>query len=140
VQSISTHIELVTPMSKFNPVLSVAGRIMIALLFILSGYSKFVSIEGTQGYMMSVGLPGFLIYPTILLEIGGGLAIIAGYQTRLIALVFAAYCLLSGFLFHSNFSDQMQFIMFLKNIAIAGGFLFLVRDGAGALSIDNRGA
>jgi len=126
-------------MTRFNPVLSLAGRVMIALIFVVAGYNKLGSIEGTQAYIMSVGLPGFLVYPTILLEIVGGLAIMVGYQTRIVALVLAAFCLLSGFLFHGNFADQMQSILFMKNVAMAGGFLFLVRDGAGALSIDNRG-
>ena len=73
-------------MTKFNPVFSLAGRVMIASIFILSGFAKISAIEGTQGYMEAMGLPGILVYPTILFEIAAGLAIIAGYRTRYMAL------------------------------------------------------
>ncbi len=96
------------------------------------------AIEGMQGYMEASGLPGILIYPTILFEVAAGLAIIAGYQTRLVALALAGFTLLSALIFHNQLGDQMQFGMFMKNIAMTGGFLFLVRHGAGELSIDNR--
>ncbi len=125
-------------MKKFNTVFSLAGRVMIALIFVLSGFSKISAIEGMQGYMEAMGLPGILIYPTILFEVAADLAIIAGFQTRSVALALAGFSLLSAFIFHSQLGDQMQFIMFMKNVAIAGGFLFLARFGAGELSIDNR--
>jgi len=125
-------------MDKFNPVFSLAGRVMIALIFVLSGFNKISAIEGMQGYMEASGLPGILIYPTILFEVAAGLAIIAGYQTRLVALALAGFTLLSALIFHNQLGDQMQFGMFMKNVAMTGGFLFLVRFGAGELSIDNR--
>ena len=125
-------------MNKFNPFFSLAGRVMIALIFVLSGFGKISVIEGTQGYMDAMGLPGILVYPTILFEIVAGLAIIAGYQTRYVALALAGYSLLTAVIFHSQLGDQTQFFMFMKNVAMAGGFLFLVRHGAGELSIDNR--
>ncbi len=125
-------------MDKFNPVFSLAGRVMIALIFVLSGFNKISAIEGMQGYMEASGLPGILIYPTILFEVAGGLAIIAGFQTRLVALALAGFSLLSALIFHNQLGDQMQFILFMKNVAMAGGFLFLARYGAGELSIDNR--
>ncbi len=125
-------------MNKFNPIFSLAGRVMIALIFVLSGLSKISAIEGTQGYMESMGLPGILIYPTILFEVAAGFAIIAGFQTRLVALALAGFTLLSAFIFHNQLGDQMQFIMFMKNVAMAGGLLFLARFGAGELSIDNH--
>ncbi len=125
-------------MDKFNPVFSLAGRVMIALIFVLSGLNKISAIEGMQGYMEASGLPGILIYPTILFEVAAGLAIIAGFQTRLVALALAGFTLLSALIFHNQLGDQMQFGMFMKNVAMAGGFLFLVRHGAGELSIDNR--
>ena len=90
--------------------------------------------------MESQGVPGALLLPTILLEIGGALAIIAGWQTKLVALALAGFSLLAGILFHGNFADQMQQILFLKNVAIAGGFLFLAANGAGAWSLDARRA
>ncbi len=127
-------------MTQFNPLFSFAGRVMIALIFVLSGFSKISAIQGTQGYMEAMGLPGILVYPTILFEIGAGLAIIAGYQTRYVALTLAGYSLLTAFIFHAQLADQTQLIMFMKNVAMAGGFLFLARNGAGELSIYNRRA
>ncbi len=125
-------------MNKLNPVFSLAGRVMIALIFVLAGLSKISAIEGTQGYMEAMGLSGILIYPTILFEVGAGLAIIAGFQTRYVALALAGFSLLSAFIFHNQLGDQTQFILFMKNVAMAGGFLFLARYGAGELSIDNH--
>ena len=125
-------------MNKLNPVFSLSGRVMIALIFVLAGLSKISAIEGTQGYMEAMGLPGILIYPTILFEVAAGLAIIAGFKTRYVALALAGFSLLSAFIFHNHLGDQMQFILFMKNVAMAGGFLFLARFGAGELSIDNR--
>ncbi len=125
-------------MNKFNPIFSLAGRAMIALIFVLSGLSKISAIEGTQGYMEAMGVPGILIYPAILFEVVAGLAIIAGFQTRLVALALAGFTLLLALIFHNQLGDQTQFILFIKNVAIAGGFLFLARYGAGELSIDNR--
>ncbi len=125
-------------MSKFNPLLSLAGRVMIALIFVLAGLSKISAIEGTQGYMEAMGLSGILIYPTILFEVAAGLAIIAGFKTRYVALALAGFSLLSALIFHSQLGEQMQFILFMKNVAMAGGFLFLARYGAGELSIDNH--
>lgn len=124
-------------MNKLNPVFSLAGRVMIALIFVLAGLSKISAIEGTQGYMEAMGLSGILIYPTILFEVGAGLAIIAGFQTRYVALGLAGFSLLSAFIFHNQLGEQTQFILFMKNVAMAGGFLFLARYGAGELSIDN---
>ena len=124
-------------MNKLNPVFSLAGRVMIALIFVLAGLSKISAIEGTQGYMEAMGLSGILIYPTILFEVGAGLAIIAGFQTRYVALGLAGFSLLSALIFHNQLGDQTQFILFMKNVAMAGGFLFLARYGAGELSIDN---
>ena len=125
-------------MNKFNPIFSLAGRAMIALIFVLSGLSKISAIEGTQGYMEAMGVPGILIYPAILFEVVAGLAIIAGFQTRLVALALAGFTLLLALIFHNQLGDQTQFILFLKNIAIAGGLLFLARHGAGELSLDKR--
>ncbi len=125
-------------MNKYNPIFSLAGRAMIALIFVLSGLSKMSAIEGTQGYMEAMGVPGILIYPTILFEVVAGLAIIAGFQTRLVALALAGFTLLLALIFHNQLGDPMQFILFIKNVAITGGLLFLARHGAGELSFDNR--
>jgi len=117
---------------------SLAARLLLALIFIVAGWGKLQDPVGTAGYMSTVGLPAFLVWPTILLELGGGILILIGFQTRIVALLLAGFCVLSGALFHNNFADQMQAINFLKNLAIAGGFLSLVVNGAGGWSLDNR--
>ena len=88
--------------------------------------------------MESVGVPGMLLPLVIVLEVFGGLAVLVGWQTRLAAFALGGFSLISAVIFHANFGDQMQMIMFMKNIAIAGGFLFLVANGPGALALDNR--
>lgn len=125
-------------MNNLNSIYSVGGRILIALIFVLAGLNKIGAIEGTQGYMEAMGVPGMLIYPTILFEVGAGIAIMIGYQARIVALALAAFCLVTAFTFHNSLGDQTQFVMFMKNLAMAGGFLFLVRDGAGQPSLDSR--
>lgn len=125
-------------MNAVSPVAMLLGRILISFMFVMAGLQKVGSIAGTQGYMESVGVPGILIYPTILLEVFGGLAVLLGYQTRIAALLLAAFCVLSGVLFHFDPSNQMQMTMLMKNFAIAGGFLFLVAKGPGGLSIEGR--
>jgi putative oxidoreductase len=112
------------------------SRILLASLFIVAGVSKIGNYAGTQGYMASVGLPGFLLPLVILLEAGGALALIVGFQVRLVALAMAGFTIVSALLFHFNFADQMQSLMFLKNLSIAGGLLTLAASGAGRWSID----
>ena len=125
-------------MKMLSPWALLVGRVLISYMFILSGLSKITGLEGTQGYMEMVGVPGILIYPAILVEVLGGLAVLLGYQTRIAAVLLAGFCVLSGFLFHFVPADQMQMISFNKNIAIAGGFLFLAAMGPGSLSIEGR--
>ncbi|NOR62539.1 MAG: DoxX family membrane protein [Rhodobacteraceae bacterium] len=114
------------------------GRVLIAMMFVMAGFGKIVDYAGTQGYMEMMGVPGALLPLVIITEIGGGLAIILGWQTRLAALALAGFSLISAVIFHADFADQMQMTMFLKNVSIAGGFLFLVAHGAGAYALDNR--
>ena len=114
------------------------GRILIALIFVTAGYGKIGAYEATQGYMDAMGVPGGLLPLVIILELGGGILLMLGLFTRYIALALAGFSILSAILFHGNFSDQMQEIMFLKNLSIAGGFLFLVAFGAGKISLDSR--
>ncbi len=123
-----------TAMTYANPL----GRVLIAAMFVLSGINKISGFAGTQAYMESQGVPGMLLPLVILLEVAGGLAIVVGWQTRIAAFLLAGFCVLAAVLFHNDFSNQMQMILFMKNIAIAGGFLFLVANGPGALSLDNR--
>jgi putative oxidoreductase len=117
-----------------------AGRILLATMFLLAGLQKIGGFAGTQAYMESAGVPGALLPLVIALEIGGALAIIAGWRTRLTALLLAGFTLVAAFLFHRVPGDAMQAILFLKNLAIAGGFLLLVARGAGGWSLDARRA
>jgi len=114
------------------------GRVLIAIIFFMSGINKFFSYTGTQGYMEAMGVPGELLPLVIIVQVLAGLAVIIGWQTRLAALALAGFCIVSAVIFHTNFADQIQFIMFLKNLAIAGGLLFLVSNGPGAYALDNR--
>ncbi len=101
------------------------GRIMLAAIFVMAGVGKISDIQGTMGYMNAMGVPGILVYPAIALEVLGGLAIIANYQTKLAALALAAFSVIAALLFHNNVADKMQMIMFMKDISMAGGLLLL---------------
>lgn len=118
--------------------MSLVSRLLLSALFIMGGFGKITAIGATQGYMESKGIPGILIYPTILLELGGGIMIVLGLQTRIVAALLAGFCIVSAFVFHSDLADQMQYIMFMKNLGLAGGFLLLVQHGAGAIAIDKK--
>lgn len=113
------------------------ARILMSVMFIVAGYSKIGAYAGTQEYMAAVGVPGVLLPLVILLELGGGLAILFGFVTRWVAVAFALFCLVSAWLFHNVPGDQMQQIMFMKNVTIAGGFLILACAGAGKFSFDH---
>ncbi len=126
-------------MEKLNPYFGLAGRVLLAILFVVAGYGKIGAYAGTQGYMESMGMPGMLLPLVIVLELGGGLAIIAGWQTRIVAILLAGFTLLAAFTFHLDFADRMESIMFMKNLSVAGGFLLLAAYGPGALALDNRG-
>jgi len=120
--------------------LPLLGRILIAAIFVLSGISKLTAPAGTIAYIQSAGLPApTLAYGIALaVELGGGLLLIAGYRTRLVAGILAAFAFATAFGFHSNLADQNQFIHFFKNVAMAGGLLQVAAFGGGAVSIDNR--
>ncbi len=117
-------------------VADLAGRILMAAIFLIAGTGKIGAYAGTQGYMHAHGLPGALLPAVIALELGGGLLIVAGAWTRIAALALAGFSVLAALIFHANFADAMQQINFLKNLAIAGGFLLLAANGAGAWSVD----
>jgi putative oxidoreductase len=114
------------------------GRLLMAQIFLLAGLSKISAYEGTQGYMEAFGLPGALLPLVIVFEVGAGLALIAGVLTRYVAWALAAFSVVSALVFHTDFGDQTQMILFMKNLAMAGGLLFLGVTGAGALSLDAR--
>lgn len=127
-------------MSNIQLLAAPAGRILIAAMFVISGFGKITNYGGTTGYMEAMGVPGIVLPLVILLEVGGGLAIIAGWNTRLVAFAMAGFSIVTALVFHSDFAVQEQMINFMKNMSIAGGFLFLVANGAGAYSLDNRTA
>ena len=114
------------------------GRVLISSIFIMAGISKISGYAGTQGYMESMGVPGALLPLVILLQVGGGLAVLSGWQTRIAAFLLAGFSVLSALIFHANFGDQAQSILFMKNMAMAGGLLFLVSGGKHAWSIDAK--
>lgn len=118
-------------------VAKLVGRVLMALMFVSAGWSKIGGYEGTQGYMESMGVPGAILPLVILVELGGGLAVLFGFLTRWAALGLSLFCLLSAFLFHYVPDDQAQMINFMKNITIAGGFLILACAGAGKFSVDH---
>jgi putative oxidoreductase len=115
-----------------------AGRVLLAGLFLLSGLGKLGAYSATAAYMSSGGVPGALLPVVIATEVIGGVAIILGWKTRTVAVLLAGFSLLTAILFHRNFADQMQMIQFLKDVSITGGFLLLVANGAGPLSIDRH--
>jgi putative oxidoreductase len=116
------------------------GRTLIAAIYLLSGTSKIAAPAMTIGYIQSVGLPlptlGFII--ALLVEIGGGVALVLGYRTRLVAAIMALFTIATALAFHNNLADQNQFIHFFKNVAMAGGLLQIVAFGAGRFSLDAR--
>ncbi|MGH8435098.1 MAG: DoxX family protein [Pseudomonas sp.] len=119
-----------------NNAIVLVARLLLAHIFLLAGLSKITGYAGTQGYMESMGVPGALLPLVIALEVGGSLAVIVGFLTRWAALALAGFCLAAALIFHRNWSDQMQMTIFMKNFAMAGGFLLLYVQGAGAFSID----
>lgn len=131
--------------NNYQNQLALLGRILLAVLFIMSGLNKITGFEGTVGYIASKGLPlaplGAVI--AIVCEFGGGLLVLVGLQTRLAALVLAVFTIAAGVFFHNYWAvpaDQMQnvFIHFWKNVSIAGGFLMLAAFGPGSISVDAR--
>jgi len=116
------------------------GRWLLAAIFLISGIGKLMNPAGTIGYISAVGLPlpelGYVL--AVIVEVGGGLLLVLGYQARIAALALAVLTIAAGIFFHGNFGDQNQFIHFLKNLAIAGGLLQVVAFGAGRLSFDLR--
>ena len=114
------------------------GRIFISALFLISAFNKVFNLEGSMGWMEGFGVPGFLIFPAIAIEIILPVLVIVGYKARISAGVLAAFCLMTAFIFHFDFSNQSQFISFLKNIGLAGGFLFIVANGTKDWAVDRE--
>lgn len=113
-----------------------SGRVLLAVLFLLAGVGKLGAFKATAAYMASFGVPGALLPAVIATELLGSLAIMVGWKTRTVAFLLAGFSVLTALIFLNNFADQIQMIMFLDNVSIAGGFLLLVANGHGPLSID----
>ena len=119
-------------------ILEVVGRIFLSVLFLINGISKILYYEGTLEYMENFNVPGYLLIPAIIIEILFPLLVIVGYKTKFFAIILALFAILLAVIFHTDFSNQMQLMSFLKNFAIAGGFLIIFVRGAGKYSIDQR--
>ena len=118
--------------------IDLVGRILISAIFLISAYDKIFSIDGSMSWMEGFGVPGILLYAVIVLEIILPFCIIIGYQARISAGLLAIFCIATAFLFHYDFVDQMQTIAFLKNLGLAGGFLFIVANGTKDWSVDRE--
>ncbi|KZN38091.1 DoxX family protein [Pseudoalteromonas luteoviolacea] len=123
---------------SLSSIANLIGRVGLSVIFILAGMNKVQYYDGNAQYLVSGGLPEFLLPVVIAFELIGGLFILAGALTQLTALAFAGFCVVSALVFHNNLADQMQFFMFFKNIAMAGGFLALASAGAGRFSVDHK--
>ena len=119
-------------------ILDLVARVFISLIFLLSGINKIGNYEGTVGWMESLGMPGIFLIPTIILEISAPILIMVGYKVKISAALLSVFCVATAIIFHSDFIDQMQFISFMKNIGLAGGFLFIVVNGAKDFSLDKK--
>lgn len=114
------------------------GRLLLSMMFFMSGLTKVSQYEGTQGYMEAMGVPGGLLPLVILTEVLGGLALMLGWKTKYAALALAGFSILSAVLFHADVSNQVEMTNFMKNLTIAGGLLFVFSQGPGAYALDNR--
>jgi len=114
------------------------ARLLLAAIFIWSGYNKLVHYDYMQGYMVSVGVPGWSMPILILWELGGGLLLLLGAFTRPVAVMLAVFSVASALIAHRNFADVAQFINFMKNLGLTGGYLYVAYTGAGGLSLDRK--
>ena len=114
------------------------GRLFISSVFLLSGYDKIMNFDATVNWMEGFGVPGFLLWPTIILEILLPICIIIGYQFRISAIALALFSIATGIIFHSDFTNQMQIIALLKNLGLAGGFMFIAMHGTKDWALDKK--
>ncbi|WP_201544561.1 DoxX family protein [Psychrobacter immobilis] len=124
-------------MDKLQELSAPIGRLLLSMIFIFSGFTKITGYAATQGYMEAMGVPGMLLPLVIAVELLGGIAILLGFKARLVAILMAGFSIVSALLFHQFWIDESQMNPFMKNIAMAGGFLMIFAHGAGAYSIDN---
>lgn len=134
----NTSTNTVAATSTTQDALALVARLLLATLFILAGINKISGMEGTVGYISSVGLPfpEVVYFGTVAFEIIGGLMLAAGFKARLVGLAMGVFTLLTAIIFHSDFSQQMEVTLFLKNLAIAGGMFAVAAFGAGRFSLD----
>ncbi|WP_296242876.1 MULTISPECIES: DoxX family protein [unclassified Psychrobacter] len=125
-------------MDKLQALSAPIGRLFLSMIFIFSGFTKITGYAATQGYMESMGVPGMLLPLVIAVELFGGLAILFGFKARFVAILLVGFNIISALIFHQFWIDESQMNPFMKNIAMAGGFLMIFAHGAGAYSIDNR--
>lgn len=125
-------------MTQINPLLLLMGRLLLAAIFVQSGFGKIAGYAGTAQYMEAAGVPSALLPLVIVLELAGALGIVLGWKTFWAALALAGFTLLAALLFHLQPGDQNQMIHFMKNLAIVGGLLVLAGSGPGAWSLDRR--
>ncbi|HEU4661138.1 MAG TPA: DoxX family protein [Pseudolabrys sp.] len=121
-----------------NDTVAFLSRLFMSSLFILYGYFKLTGYAGTVAYMTKLGLPSFFAALAVIIELGGGILILLGYQTRLVSYGLAIYVIIASFIAHRHFADPGQLSNFMKNMAIVGGFLAMAASGGGALSLDGR--
>ena len=119
-------------------ILDLVGRVFISLVFLLSGINKIRNYEGSIGWMESFGMPGIFLIPAIILEIVAPILIIIGFKVKIAAALLSVFCIATALIFHTDFSNQMQFVSFMKNIALAGGFLFLVINDTKGFSLERK--
>lgn len=124
--------------SQLNNSVTLLARILMSVMFIMAGWGKIGGYAGTQGYMEAMGVPGMLLPAVIALELLGGIAILVGFKARYAALLLAGFSFVAALIFHANFADQMQSILFMKNMAITGGLLYIFANGAGKFSLDKE--
>ena len=132
-------------MTQYQTFAAPLGRLLLALIFIMAGAQKITGYAGNQAYMEMMGVPGILLPLVILTELGGGIALLLGWQARMVAFLLAGFSVLSGLIFHfipslalDGMEAQMQMISFMKNLSIAGGMLMIVALGGGAFSLGRR--
>ncbi len=121
-----------------NNLILLFARFLLAHMFLLSGIQKIGGYAGTAGYMVSQGVPAFLLTPVIVLEVIGALCIIAGFGTRIATYALAAFCIVAAIIFHGDFSVQGQTVQFMKNFTIAGGLLVLGVFGPGNWKVGGK--
>ena len=114
------------------------GRTFISLVFLISGFNKFINYDNTVSWMEGYGIPGLLLWPTIILEIILPIMIIIGFKAQISAILLAIFCIATALIFHFDFSNQMQVVALLKNFGLAGGFIFIAINGTGSWAIDTK--